>query len=283
MGILTGDGDRGKSGFKWGLALLTVGLVAVQWATDEVSGGLLTEVPKVRLLPWLETRYTYLLLHLFTILPVLSLSFDRRVAYYRSWRFLFPAILPVALIFISWDVFFTVKGVWGFNDRYLAGWRILHLPVEEWLFFFTVPFACVFIYECLNHYIKKDLLRTVEPFLTPLLIALFLAVGGFFFSHMYTATTFLLAGAFLLYHYLFLDGRYRSRFYLAYAVSWLPFLLVNGVLTGGYTQEPVVLYNPGEYLGIRVTSIPLDDSIYSFLLLLGVITLYEERRTAKLI
>lgn len=283
MGLLTRDGKRWKDGVKWGLALLTVGLVALQWATDEVTGGLLTEVPKVRLFPWLETRYTYLLLHLFTVIPVLSLSFDRRVAYYRSWRLLFPAILPVAVIFILWDVFFTVSGVWGFNDRYLTGWRILHLPVEEWLFFLTVPFACVFIYECLNYYIKKDLLKAVEPFLTPLLIVLFLAIGGACFSQRYTATTFLLTGGFLLYHYLFLDGRYRSRFYLAYAVSWLPFLLVNGVLTGGYTQEPVVLYNPGEYLGIRVTSIPLDDSIYSFLLLLGVITLYEERRTSKVI
>ena len=162
-----------------------------------------------------------------------------------------------------------------------SGWSAWHLPMEEWLFFFTVPFACVFIYECLNYYLDKDLLKPVEPLLTPVLIVLFFFVGGSHFFRMYTATTFWLTGSFLLYHYLFLDGGYRSRFYLAYAVSWLPFLLVNGVLTGGYTEQPIVLYNPDEYLGIRLTSIPLDDSVYSFLLLLGVVTLFEHLRKKR--
>lgn len=251
-------------------------MVAFQWSTDEVAENrLLVDVPKVTLIPWLETSSAYLYLHLFTFVPVFLLSFDRNVHYYRKWRFLLPAILPVALIFILWDVFFTVKGVWGFNPYYLIGWRILHLPIEEWLFFFTVPFACVFIYECLNFYVQRDWLAPLEPVLTPLLIVVFLVTGLFFWSHMYTATTFLLSSFFLLYHYLFVPGNYRSRFYLAYLVSWVPFLLVNGVLTGGYTREPIVLYNPEEYLGIRVTSIPLDDSVYSFLLLLATVTLYE--------
>ena len=251
-------------------------LVGVQWATDPVQPDqLLLEVPKVRLLPWLESHFTYFYLHLFTFIPVFALSFDRRVHYYTEWRKLLPGILIIGAFFILWDVFFTARGVWGFNHQYLSGIFWLGLPVEEWLFFLTVPFACVFIYECLNYYVKRDLLAPAEKWITLILIPTFLLVGLLHWSHMYTFTTFTLSGLFLLYHYIYMDGTYRSRFYLAYLVVWIPFLLVNGVLTGGYTQEPVVIYNPEEYLGIRVTSVPLDDSVYNFLLLFSITTLFE--------
>lgn len=276
---LTSSNKRTSMLLRGGFFLFPVLLVAIQWATDRVlPGRLLLDVPQVRQLPWLESPYTYIYLHLFTVLPVLALSFDRNVHYYRKWRHLWAPVLMVGGIFIAWDVVFTAREVWGFNHDYLSGLFILGLPIEEWLFFLTVPFACVFIYECLNFYIKKDVLAPIEPWLTPLLIVVFAVIGLWQFTHMYTATTFILTAGFLLFHYMFLDGTYRARFYLAYLVTWLPFLLVNGVLTGGYTQEPIVIYNPAEYLGIRVTSIPLDDSVYNLLLLLGVVTLYERNR-----
>ena len=234
------------------------------------------------MIPWLESHFSYFYLHLFTIIPVLALSFDRRVQYYKSWKYLFPAILIIGTLFILWDVFFTFQGVWGFNHQYLMGIYLLKLPLEEYLFFLTVPVACVFIYECLNYYIPKDLLAPFERWITGLLIITFLGTALTHWSQMYTFTTFTLAGLFLLYHYLYVKTPYRSRFYLAYLVSWLPFMLVNGVLTGGYTQKPIVLYNPEEYLGIRLTSVPLDDSVYSFLLLMSIISLYEFFRKGRL-
>jgi lycopene cyclase domain-containing protein len=270
------------SPIRWGLIIGALLLVGILWLTDTiVAGQLLMDVPTVRLLNWLESPYTYFYLHLFTFIPVFALSFDKNVHYYTEWKYLLPAIGIVGGIFIVWDVFFAAQEVWGFNEDYLSGLFIFGLPIEEWLFFFTVPFACVFIYECLNFYVKKDVLASVERPITIGLIVLFLMVGIFFWDHIYTSTTFLLSGFFLLFHYLFLDGTYRSRFYLAYLVSWLPFILVNGVLTGGYTQEPIVIYNPDEYLGIRLTSVPLDDSVYSFLLLFGTVTLFEGFRRKR--
>lgn len=254
-------------------------LVGIQWATDTVKPDhYLMQVPKVTRLAWLESPWAYFYLHLFTFLPVFALSFDRNVHYYRKWKALLPAILIVGGLFIAWDVFFTAKGVWSFNSRYLVGLHFLHLPVEEWLFFFTVPFACLFIYECLNFYLKRDLLVEVEKVLSPLMALGFPLIGLLYWGHLYTSTTFLLAGSFVGYHWLFLNGRYRSRFYLSYLIALFPFLIVNGVLTGGYTQAPIVIYNPEEYLGIRITSVPLDDAVYGFLLIFGVVTLFEHWR-----
>jgi lycopene cyclase domain-containing protein len=254
-------------------------LVGLQWVTGTVKpDNYLMEVPLVRQLAWLERPWLYFYLHLFTFVPVFALSFDRKVHYYRKWNALLPAILLVGVLFIAWDVFFTAKGVWNFNERYFAGLRLLYLPVEEWLFFFTVPFACVFIYECLNFYVKKDILSKAEKVLSPLMAIGFTLIGLLYWGHLYTSTTFLLTGGFVGYHWLFLEGHYRSRFYLSYLVALIPFLIVNGVLTGGYTEEPVVIYNPEEYLGIRITSVPLDDSVYGFLLIFGVVTLFERWR-----
>lgn len=275
----TSSYKRASTLIRGGFLLWPVLLVGFQWVADQVAPGqLLREVPQVSHLGWLESSYTYLFLHLFTVVPVLALSFDRNVHYYRQWRYLWGPVLIVGGVFIAWDVVFTYREVWGFNHDYLSGLFALGLPVEEWLFFMTVPFACVFIYECLNFYVKTDILGPLDPILTPILIVAFLGIGLWHFFQMYTATTFLLTGGFLLYHYRFEAKDYRGRFYLAYLVTWIPFLLVNGVLTGGYTQEPVVIYNPDEYLGIRVTSIPLDDSVYNLLMLLGVVTLFERNR-----
>jgi len=262
------------------LVLLPLVLVGIQWVIDvPEKGALLLEVPKVMDLPFLETEWNYMYLHLFTVIPVFLLSFDRKVHYYTRWKALMPSILVVGLIFIAWDVFFTWREVWGFNETYFLGVTLFHLPIEEWMFFLTVPFACVFIYECLNAYIRKDLLATVEPAITPVLIILCLAVGLIYWGHLYTSTTFLATGSFVAWHYFFADGSYRSRFYLSYLVSLIPFLMVNGVLTGGYTAEPVVIYNPAEYLDIRITSVPVDDSVYGFLLLFMVVTGYEKLRS----
>lgn len=240
--------------------------------------GFVYDPPQWRPIPALESRWLYAFLHVFTLLPVFLLSFDRRVHYYTSWRKLFPAIFGVAGVFILWDAAFTHWKVWGFNEAYFSGWKLWGLPWEEWLFFISVPFACLFIYKCINAYIARDWFGPFSGYITLGLVMVLSLMGLFYFDRMYTATTCLLTAAFLLFHYFFLPGRYMGRFYLAYLTSWLPFLLVDGVLTGGFTAEPIVLYHPLEFSGLRIGSIPVEDSIYSLLMLAGVTSWYEWRR-----
>ena len=53
------------------------------------------------------------------------------------------------------------------------------------------------------------------------------------------------------------------HFWLYLAITYLPFMLANGILTA----LPVVIYNPRAIWGIRVTTIPLEDFFYSFSML----------------
>jgi lycopene cyclase domain-containing protein len=216
----------------------------------------------------------YLYLDLFTLLGPLLLSFDKKVAFYKSWKHLFPGILLMSLIFITWDVAFEHYGIWGFNDDYLIGLMVLGLPIEEWLFFVVVPYACVFIYACLNAYVSRDVLEKFHRPFFWLLIAVLLVTGVVFYNRLYTSITFLGTAGYLIYH-LIKKSSWLSRFLLAYLVSLVPFLLVNGVLTGWQIDHEVVWYNSNHILNLRIGTIPVEDSIYNLFMLLITIHVYE--------
>ena len=223
--------------------------------------------------------YIYLYLNIFTIFFPFVLSFDKRVKFYKNWPYLFPAILVNAFIFITWDSFFTRLGVWGFNPDYLVGWYLFGLPLEELLFFLTVPYACVFIYETLNTYLKIDYIQPYAKWLSVGLVIFLVPVGFIFLPRLYTSITFLALAVMLGLHYLVLKNYILGRFYVAYLVHLIPFLLVNGVLTA----IPIVWYNNKYNLGLRITTIPAEDTMYSMLMLLITITVYEllKRKNTK--
>jgi len=214
---------------------------------------------------------TYLLINFLTVLFPVILSFDKRVKFYQNWKYIFPGLFLSGLLFLFWDYLFTVYGVWSFNPDYIIGIYFLNLPLEEILFFVTVPFACIFIYECLNYYIKRDLLESVSVYITYMLILLCAVLLVLYYDRVYSLITFgLLLVILLLVQFVF-KLRFLSRFYLAYLVSLIPFYIVNGLLT----SIPVVLYNNEENMSFRVGTIPFEDHFYSMAMLLLNIMFFE--------
>lgn len=216
----------------------------------------------------------YFYLDLFTISGPFILSFDRKVAFYKSWKYLFPAILAMGAFFIAKDAIFAARGIWGFNDRYLLGPRLLGLPLEEWLFFVVVPYALVFIDACLRAYFPGDPLQRIHrPFLA--LLSLVLLITGLIFAQrLYTSVVFVLTACLLCYH-LYRRTPWLSLFLRAWLVSFIPFFLVNGILTGSFLDEPIVWYNDAHNLGIRMITIPIEDSMYNLLMFLMTTQIME--------
>src|SRR5882757_6058767 len=135
-------------------------------------------------------KYTYLLINIATVFFPVILSFDKRVAFNKSWKFIWPGMGITGLLFLVWDILFTQKGVWSFNPNYVLGLNILGLPVEEILFFLTVPFACTFIYQCLNHYIKWQPADFIVSTICSATIVYGILNCGFNYHKLYTLVTF---------------------------------------------------------------------------------------------
>lgn len=222
----------------------------------------------------MDSIYTYLLINIATIAYPIAQSFEHRLKFFKNWKFLFPAITITGVYFIIWDIIKTYYEVWEFNPKYLLGVNIINLPVEEWLFFVTVPFACVFLYEVMNYYVKKDVFGKIAPKLALYLGLILILLALMNYQKAYTFVVFLMQGAFLLLHYFVLKRQWLGRFFLAYVVSLIPFMIVNGILTA----LPVVIYDNAQNLGIRLHTIPIEDTIYSMMLILMNITFYEHFR-----
>ena len=220
-------------------------------------------------------HYYYLALDVLSLAFPLFASFDKRLDFRAKWPGLFTGIGVMALVFLVWDACFTAMGVWGFNPKYVVGYYIFGMPIEELLFFFFIPYSCVFLYEVMRYFIRRDVLGTVARPLGTALCVILVIVGLGALDRWYTSVTFLVTATYLGYHVFVAKSPWLGRFFVGYAISLVPFVLVNGILTGSMLPEPVVWYDDAENLGIRIGTIPIEDSIYLLLLLLITITFYE--------
>jgi lycopene cyclase domain-containing protein len=224
-------------------------------------------------------NFTYFLILTASLAFPLILSFDKKVAFYKKWKFLFPAMILPALFYVAWDVWFTKMGVWSFNEKYIIGVHIFNLPIEEVLFFFVVPYCCVFIYECIRSYFPavKDTPVSMTIFL--LIGIILISTGVFFYDKYYTSITFIFTGIFICLLY-FLKNYFRyfsfAAFLISYVIILIPFLIVNGFLTA----IPVVMYNDVENLGIRLYTIPIEDIFYGMLLIMMNVAGYERKKNS---
>ncbi|WP_282036987.1 lycopene cyclase domain-containing protein [Saccharicrinis aurantiacus] len=216
----------------------------------------------------------YLLLMLTSILVPVVLSFDKKLAFYKRWKEVLLSIILVALIFIIPDIFITEASVWGFNSKYHSNLVLLGLPIEEYLFFIVIPYASMFLHYSLVLYFRQFKLpakgtRVLSIFIIAVSILTFVFVDKF-----YTRYACVLMMGVIIY------GTYKaegllSKFYATYTIILLPFIIVDGILTGSLISEPIVWYNPNEIIGLRILTIPIEDFMYGFSMLLLNLLLTE--------
>jgi len=207
-----------------------------------------------------------------------ALSFDQKVAFYKEWRFVFLAALTVALPFLIWDEFFTQWGVWGFNPDYLLKIYLGHLPLEEILFFVVIPYNFIFIYKVIEAYFPKRNKRKVSAWFA----YLFMSTSGLWLllhsDNYYTSLACFLSLALTI---LLRNKTWYQDFMWAYLLCLIPFFIVNGILTGAATPEPIVWYSEQHIIGWRMISIPFEDLYYNYALLLPLTWMYFSLKNRK--
>jgi lycopene cyclase domain-containing protein len=133
----------------------------------------------------------------------------------------------------------------------------------------------MFLYDQLVVLKVKDILKPAVKYLDyffVLVAAVYLLAG---FGNIYTTTISILVILFTLIMIKF-NPAHRGIFYLSYLIILIPFTVVNGVLTGYITPDPIVWYNDAENLGVRFLTIPIEDYIYYFLMYGMSYVIYEK-------
>ncbi|WP_052108443.1 lycopene cyclase domain-containing protein [Polaribacter sp. Hel1_85] len=225
--------------------------------------------------------FLYLLLNIGSVSIPFLYSFEKKMRFIKHWKAVFTSLTIVATVFLIWDAIFTANGVWGFNPDYHLNILFFGMPIEEWMFFFCIPYASIFIHYSLAYFKPKLLLSDKSTrFITLLFILILLPVLFLNTDKAYTFVNY----SFLLFILLigfFYGIKYLQRFYISFLIILVPFFIVNGVLTGTGLEEPVVWYNNAENLGIRLLTIPLEDIGYAFTMIFGNVFLIEKFKNKK--
>ena len=205
----------------------------------------------------------YFWLNFLVIIFPFLLSFDKRVAFWRRWPPLLLSILVVSSSYIIWDIIVTEIGYWSFSEIYAGTLKIFNLPLGEWFFFIVVPYATVFIYECVRAYTKEKILHIPRY--------VFIIIGSFgilplifFLDKGYTVLMGIVFFITLILISLIAYEKFQSSWTLiGLILTYIPFLIFNGF----FTYLPIVSYNSAAIIGLRVISIPIEDFFYSFTLI----------------
>lgn len=225
----------------------------------------------------MNDRYLYIAIDICCVIVPFVAAFHSKFPFNSEWRSIIPAMGITAVVFILWDMIFTQLGVWRFNDKYIMGLHFGNLPVEEVGFFLCIPYACLFLYYCVDRYIKNKVGKPVIVFF-PILAVIVIILAVIYLDRIYTSATMLLLGTLLI----MLTTRFRSiagTFLISFVVSLLPFFISNGMLTGSWVDEPVVIYNNQYNLGIRIATIPVEDVFYGMAFQLINVMLFQYFRS----
>lgn len=224
--------------------------------------------------------YTYSAILFFTVIICFIASYDERIYFNRHFREFLKSAIIVAIPFIAWDIWFTAKGVWWFNTDYTLGIVLAGLPIEEWLFFICIPFSCIFTYFCFEKFFRLEWLSGFNNLIVFISVIICSVMALLHYDKIYTLITAIATLTTLIYLHFIVRAEWIGRASLVFTVLMLGFLPVNGVLTGTGLESPIVNYNPLDFLGVRILTIPIEDAVYGytqFLLVLYFFKLFKKR------
>ena len=222
-------------------------------------------------------KFEYLLFNFVIIVgPVVS-QCSRQIRHVSHWRLKLLVIGIVMIPYITWDAI-VAGSHWWFNETYTLDFCLLGLPIGEWLFFLTVPFGCLLVWETLpgadSWLGQLKFLRYVRAVLYA---ALPISVWIFSTGRQYTGLVLFSFGLVGLVDMLLnVNLLLQPKTYLYLGIVSVLILVFNGYLTA----RPVVLYGEAYQSGYRILTIPIEDFGYGFTLMLFNAMLYEKLKAA---
>ena len=215
-------------------------------------------------------KFEYLIFDFVILIgPVLALVFYPRIRK-PSFKACSIAITIPLVLFTIADLFVT-NVFWYFNPLFIWGPHIGSVPIEEVLFFITVPFACLVLWVNWRALPTSSVVGKSIP-ITLSIIAGILTIMSLYLGLYYSASvciTFLLS--------ICLDFLLKTK--LFQKSTFLIFLGFVNILTFIFnlylTARPIVTYNPLMKSNLKIITIPIEDFVYGMVLISLVIMIYE--------
>jgi lycopene cyclase domain-containing protein len=82
------------------------------------------------------------------LVVTLPLELVLRARVYARWRRLLLTLLPVLVVFLTWDALAIHAHDWSY--RHLTGVRLGNLPIEELVFFVVIPVCSLLTLEAIR-------------------------------------------------------------------------------------------------------------------------------------
>ena len=142
----------------------------------------------------------------------------------------------------------------------------------------VIPYNFIFIFTVIKAYFPNRNKRKVSAWFA----YLFMATSGLWLllysDNYYTSLACFLSLALTI---LLRNKTWYQDFMWAYLLCLIPFFIVNGILTGATTPEPIVWYSEQHLIGWRMISIPFEDLYYNYALLLPLTWAYFSLKNRK--
>ena len=96
-------------------------------------------------------RFSYVAVLAFCLLGTAWLEVVMRSRVYRRWKRLLLTVLLVVPLFVIWDLYAISQRHWWFDESRITGVKFPgNLPLDEVLFFITIPIVSVLTYEAVR-------------------------------------------------------------------------------------------------------------------------------------
>jgi lycopene cyclase domain-containing protein len=220
-------------------------------------------------------KLEYFIFNIIILVGPIIFGSMKQFNFWDRWPKALGAAIIVGIPFIIWDSLVTDKH-WMFNPEYTLNLRLAHLPLEEWLFFLTVPSACLFTWEMILRRSKGSRIRFGKILRYGAVGLPMVGLWLFIIGKQYTGLVFIsITVAIFLDYYLKTDLVLEKRFYLYVFFIFFFTLIFNGYLT----WRPIVLYGESYQIGFRIFTIPIEDFGYGLSLLFMCTVIYERFKT----
>jgi lycopene cyclase domain-containing protein len=100
-------------------------------------------------------RFQYLLLMGLCLVVTLPLELLLGARVWAQPRRLAAALAAPVAVFVVWDVIAIARHHWTYGARYVTGWKLGNLPVEELVFFVVIPICGLLTYEAVRRMLTE--------------------------------------------------------------------------------------------------------------------------------